>query len=118
YYYVPHIAVSRFFGRQELIASLQTFLLKPRGQEGKPNVAVLQALGGQGKSQIALELCRRLRKDCRGIFWFDVTSRATVERSFERITEELNQPPITLAEDTESKVKFVLDTIKSGKSGG
>jgi hypothetical protein len=25
-YYVPHLAVSQFFGRQELIADLQTFL--------------------------------------------------------------------------------------------
>ncbi|OCK72844.1 hypothetical protein K432DRAFT_267971, partial [Lepidopterella palustris CBS 459.81] len=62
YYHVPHIAVSRFFGRQGLIAELQKFLLEPQGQDDKPNVAVLQALGGQGKSQIALELCRRLRK--------------------------------------------------------
>jgi adenylylsulfate kinase-like enzyme len=86
--------VPRFSGRQQLIEKLQTFLLKPQGQYGKPNVAVLQALGGQGKSQIALELCRRLKKDCRGIFWLDATSEATLERDFEGLAENLNQPTV------------------------
>ncbi|KAF2807747.1 uncharacterized protein BDZ99DRAFT_420245 [Mytilinidion resinicola] len=114
-YCVPHLAVPRFFGRQQLIEELQTFLLKPQGQHGKPNVAVLQALGGQGKSQIALELCRRLRKDCRGVFWLDATSKATLERGFEGLAEKLNQPIARRLEDTESKTRFVLDTISEWK---
>ncbi|KAF2197728.1 hypothetical protein GQ43DRAFT_380312, partial [Delitschia confertaspora ATCC 74209] len=55
HYLVPHIAVPRFFGREKLITELQAFLLEPQGPNDKPNVAVLQALGGQGKSQIALD---------------------------------------------------------------
>jgi hypothetical protein len=115
YYHVPHIAVPRFFGRQKLISELHTFLLKPRGQYDKPNLAVLQALGGQGKSQIALELCRRLRKDCRGVFWLDATSKATLERGFEELAEILNQPTVKRLEDTKSKIKFVLDTVQEWK---
>ncbi|KAF2180104.1 hypothetical protein K469DRAFT_467819, partial [Zopfia rhizophila CBS 207.26] len=69
-------------------------------------------LGGQGKSQIALEICRKLKKSCRGVFWLDATSKATLERSFERIAEELNRSAGRLLEDTESKVKFVLDTVQ------
>jgi hypothetical protein len=45
-------------------------------------------------------------------FWLDATSKATIERSFEGIAGELNRPRIRLLEDTESKVKFVLDTIQ------
>ncbi|KAI9776725.1 MAG: hypothetical protein M1816_005096 [Peltula sp. TS41687] len=112
FYHVPHIAVSRFFGRQELVEELQAFLLQPRRQDDKSNVAVLQALGGQGKSQIALELCRRFRKNCRAIGWLDATSKATIERSFERIAEELNRPALRLLKDTESKIRFVLDTMR------
>jgi len=112
HYYVPHIAVPRFFGREKLIEELQTFLLEPRGQYDRPNVVVLQALGGQGKSQIALELCRRLRKDCRGVFWLDATSKATLERGFEGLTGKLNQAAVSGLEDAESKVRFVLDTIQ------
>jgi tetratricopeptide (TPR) repeat protein len=112
YYHVPPIAVPRFFGRQKLISEIHTFLLKPRGQYDKPNAAVLQALGGQGKSQVALELCRRLRKDCRGVFWLDATSKATLERGLEEIADELNRPAVRRLEDTKSKVRFVLDTIQ------
>ncbi|KAF2185283.1 hypothetical protein K469DRAFT_708064 [Zopfia rhizophila CBS 207.26] len=112
HYHVPHIAVPKFFGRQKLIAELQTFLLKPQGQYDKPSVAVLQALGGQGKSQVALELCRILKKDCRGIFWLDATSKATLERGFGVLAGKLNQLAASGLEDTESKVRLVLDTIQ------
>jgi hypothetical protein len=101
-----------FFGRQKLILELHTFLLKPRGQYDKPNVAVLQALGGQGKSQVALELCWRLKKDCRGVFWLDATSKATLERGLEEIADELIRPAVRRLEDTKSKARFGLDTIQ------
>ena len=104
--------MSQFFGRQKLLTDLEKYLLRPQQQHEKPTVVVLQALGGQGKSQIALELCRKLRKDYRGIFWLDATSKASVERSFEEIAEVLNKPAIRLLEDTEGKVTFVLDTIQ------
>ena len=115
HYCVPRIAVPRFFGRQQLIEELQTFLLEPQGRHGKPNVAVLKSLGGQGKSQIALEVCRRLKKECRGVFWLDATSQATLERSFEGLAEKLNQPAVRRLEDTGSKIQFVLDTIQEWK---
>jgi tetratricopeptide (TPR) repeat protein len=115
HYHIPHIAVPHFFGRQKLLAELQDFLLEPRGQHDKPNVVVLQALGGQGKSQIALELCRRLRKNCRGVFWLDATSKATLERGFEELAGKLNQAAVSSLKDAESKVRFVLDTIQEWK---
>jgi tetratricopeptide (TPR) repeat protein len=112
YYHVPPIAVSQFFGREKLISELHESLLNPQEQYGKPKIVVLQALGGQGKSQIALEICRRLKENCYGVFWLDATSKATLERSFEGIAEELNQPSIRRLEDTKSKIRFVLDTIQ------
>jgi tetratricopeptide (TPR) repeat protein len=115
YYSVPHIAVPKFFGRKKLVAQLQDILLKPRAQYDKPNAVVLQALGGQGKSQIALELCSRLKMHCRGVFWLDATLKATLERGFEEIAKQLNQPVIRHLDDTASKIKFVLDTIETWK---
>ena len=76
-------------------------------------MVVLQALGGQGKTQIALELCRRLKRDCRGVFWLDATSKPTLERSFELIAGKLDRFVANGLEDVELKVKFVLDTIQN-----
>lgn len=112
YYLVPHIAVPRFFGRQKLIAQLQEYLLKPGAEYDKPSTVVLQGMGGQGKSQIALELCRRLKQHCRGVFWLDATSRATIERGFEELAKKVNQPTIRDFKDIDSKINFVLDTIQ------
>ncbi|OAL45497.1 TPR-like protein [Pyrenochaeta sp. DS3sAY3a] len=112
YYLVPRqIATSKFFGRQGLLENLETFLLKEAGYQDKPNTVVLQAMGGQGKSQIALELCRRLRKQFRGIFWLDAASKASIERSFEEISQKMTQSSGRVLEDTDAKVRFVLDTL-------
>ena len=104
--------MSKFFGRRNILEELQAFLLEARGQNDKPNMVVLQALGGQGKTQIALELCRRLKKDCRGVFWLDATSKPTLERNFELIAGKLDRLIANGLDDVKSKVKFVLDTIQ------
>lgn len=45
-------------------------------------------VAGQGKTQIALEYCRRVRSK-HSIFWVDASSLATVSRSFESIGNRL-----------------------------
>lgn len=109
------IAVSQFFGRKCLLEDLQAYLLRERGHRDKSNAIVLQAMGGQGKSQIALELCRRLKKQCRGTLWLDATSKAAIERSFETIAQKMTQNTGRVLEDTDAKVKFVLDTLQEWK---
>jgi hypothetical protein len=49
----------------------------------------MHALGGQGKSQIALEYCRRSRETYRGIFWINASSEAMVVQSYEKIVAAL-----------------------------
>jgi tetratricopeptide (TPR) repeat protein len=109
---VPHNAVLKFFGRQTLIEQLQSSLLKPLGRNDKPITVVLQGLGGQGKTQIALELCRRLKKHCRGVFWLDATSRLTLERGFENLARELVGSATSDLKDVDTIVRFVLNTIQ------
>lgn len=50
---------------------------------------ILYALGGQGKSQIVLEYCRKWRDTYRGVFWIDANSKATVTQSYGIIAAEL-----------------------------
>jgi hypothetical protein len=46
------------------------------------------SLHSQGKTQIALGYCRRV-KGKRGVFWVDATSEATVKRSFVTISTKI-----------------------------
>ena len=68
-------------------------------------------MGGQGKSQLALEYCRRSRSQYRGVFWFDATSENTVQRSFETLGKKLDLLATAVLDDPGEKVRLVLDTF-------
>lgn len=54
---------------------------------------VLHGLGGQGKTQIALEICRRAKANgVEAIFWVDASSAHTVKKSFKTIAEATKGP--------------------------
>ena len=84
YYEVPNRRVPRLFGREEILKILrQALSLGPT----TPRIAVIQAMGGQGKSQIALEYCR-IARESRGfsaIFWVDATNEVGVKGCFRSI---------------------------------
>ncbi|THZ57772.1 hypothetical protein D6C86_06890 [Aureobasidium pullulans] len=92
FYDVPPIAVSSFSGRKEVLKRIEDAF--PRITDvttiRKPPIFVLQAMGGQGKSQIALEYCRRSRSRFQAIFWADATSDASVQSGFERIAKKFD----------------------------
>ena len=73
-----------------------------------PRIAVLQGMGGQGKSQIALEYCHR-KKDTlySAIFWIDATTEDSVKGSFQTISEQIKKPTDVLP-DIQARVAFVL----------
>ena len=55
YFEVPNRRVSYFVGREDVLQKIETGISSDAG----PQVFVLRGLGGQGKTQIALEYCRR-----------------------------------------------------------
>lgn len=114
YFEVPRIAVTKFFGRQQLLQELdQCFWLHEN--QHRPNVVVLWAMGGQGKSQLALEYCRQQRETFRGVFWVDATSQATTERDFQSILLTISPLRAQSLSDIRSKIKFLLDTLEGWK---
>lgn len=52
---IPNCRVKSFVGREHILARLNQALSTGRG----PCIAVIQAMGGQGKTQVALEYCHR-----------------------------------------------------------
>lgn len=63
-------------------------------------------MGGQGKTQIALEICRQMKEICSAIFWVDASSENSLKKDFEQIYERIKKTGAALA-DTHSKSVYV-----------
>src|ERR1035438_6494341 len=71
YYMVPNRRVRAFVGREDILAKIETGF----SISSAPRIVVLRGLGGQGKTQVALEYCRRAKStQVQGIFWIEASS--------------------------------------------
>ena len=95
--------MSRFIGREETFSQMDDFFSTT--DVTRPKVLILHALGGQGKSQIALEYCRRLRESHQGIFWINASSETTTTDAFEMIVNALELG------NSNEKIKDVLNIL-------
>ncbi|MCJ1347669.1 hypothetical protein MMC31_005897 [Peltigera leucophlebia] len=109
YYDIPNRRVVGFVGREDILQKIDKALSDGSG----PRYAVLQGMGGQGKSQVALEYCDR-KKDhpYSAIFWVDATTQSSVEGSFQSISERLKEQTDYLP-DINARVAFVLKMFTS-----
>ena len=110
FYDVPLRRVTNFIGREDVISCLDKALSSEF--DCKPRIAVLHGMGGQGKTQIALEYCRRSKQEKRfsAIFWANASSETALRKSFERISEHLRKPNQALV-DTDSRVALVKNVL-------
>ena len=110
HYVVPRDRVKDFVGREAQLEEISAYFASASTQE--PRVLILCALGGQGKSQIVLEYCRRQRVSYRGIFWVDASSEALALQSYIHITMAVSgesEPTIKGREKTIEIVKAHLE---------
>ncbi len=70
-------------------------------------------MGGQGKSQIALEYCHRKKNTpYSAVFWADATTQESVQRSFQAISEQIKKPADVLS-DIQARVALVRRMFSS-----
>jgi tetratricopeptide (TPR) repeat protein len=107
YYEVPPKRVAHFFGREAVLQEIGD------GFQSS-NVVILQGMGGQGKTQVALEFCHRARESSvyEGIFWVDASSEAQVRRSFEAILDTIKQSE-NVFETPEQGIAFIKKYIQN-----
>ena len=110
-YLVQRERVKDFFGRTDQLQQISSHF--STGSSQLPNVLILHALGGQGKSQIALEYCQRSRKQYRGIFWVNASSEALALQSYTEIAMALNDNFSASLGDGEKAIKFVKESLES-----
>ena len=106
---VPRQRVKDFFGREEQLEQVKSFF---KDEPEQPRILVLHALGGQGKSQIALKYCEEAREHCRGVFWINSSSQSTLTQSLVSIARELDAATTEALSDDDAKVNFALRTLE------
>lgn len=110
FFKVPNRRTKTFVGRQPVLDTLDRVLLPSNSPNG-PRVAVMRAMGGQGKTQIALHFCFSKKSNpFTAVFWLDATSEASVRSSLETVFDII-KPPGTMRHDTDGKVDFVLEYL-------
>lgn len=108
YFEIPKKSVSYFVGRTNLLLRIKEAF---NSSKSNPAIAILTGIGGQGKTQCALKFCQEARASYRGIFWIDASTKISATRSFETVVEKLSSKKEF--PDTESKIKFVKETLQS-----
>ncbi|KAI9775232.1 MAG: hypothetical protein M1839_001350 [Geoglossum umbratile] len=109
YYEVPSLRVSQFIGRKAILDEIDdTF----KETTSIPTVIVLLGMGGQGKTQIALEYCQQSYSGGRftSVFWVDAMYPNTLDRSFETLSDTLSNSTRSFA-DADSRISFVKTKI-------
>ncbi|KAI4174548.1 MAG: hypothetical protein LQ346_008226 [Caloplaca aetnensis] len=113
-YSYPCAQISLFIGREDLLDKIDKTLLTILTGSRRPIVAILLGMGGQGKTALALEYCRRAHSHAhfKSILWINAASPATVAQSFENIADHLTkrQRPF---KDLDACLAFVKETIET-----
>ncbi len=87
--------------------------LEPKpDRRDRPKTVILRALGGQGKSQLGLEYCRRYQDHIRGMFWIDATNKSSAERDLERIADQLNEGLGRVLKNTKDRLMFMKERLR------
>lgn len=108
-YKIPNRRVPQFVGREDIFSRIDNALSGGSG----PHIAVLQGLGGQGKSKIALEYCyRKTATRRRAQFWVDATTEESTKESFWAISEQIKKPNDVL-HNIKARIDFVLQFLGS-----
>jgi tetratricopeptide (TPR) repeat protein len=111
-YDVPSLQVPHFIERKAWIKRLEE---EATNDGSRTTVVTLLAMGGAGKSQLALEWCRRQRNGSkvRYVFWVDASTLQGLRNAMGSIAERLG--PDRQFSDSEASTRFVLHAL-SGSS--
>ncbi|KAI4860991.1 hypothetical protein F4820DRAFT_435222 [Hypoxylon rubiginosum] len=112
-YQVSRHEVRHFVDRPRVLDEIDRLLSS--ADTSHPRIAILQGMGGQGKTQLALRYCRNARSwnihDC--IFWVDASTRASTVQGLEKISEELNDNNQVLP-DSDARIAFAKRKLSTG----
>ncbi|KFY16426.1 hypothetical protein V492_01335 [Pseudogymnoascus sp. VKM F-4246] len=118
FYHFPSTQVSRFIAREKLLRAIEEGF-STETADSRPNVVTVIGMGGQGKSQLALEFCRKTSTERRFevILWVDATNLKTLHRSFDAITEQITAGKgRRILKNASSISAFIDETLEEWKA--
>ena len=113
YYDVPRRLVRNFIGREEILSQIDNYFLTT--DIPCPKAMILHALGGQGKSQIALKYCEKSRESHQAIFWINASSETTTREALERIATVLDGTSPSGLEGADQKIQHLLKALETSE---
>ncbi|KAL8894120.1 MAG: hypothetical protein Q9192_004600 [Flavoplaca navasiana] len=89
-----------FTGREDILRELELTIrdVVKHSSSSKQCSIVISGMGGQGKSEICLQLAYRVRRIFWGVFWVDVSSTSSAKNDFLNIAKELGIHAETMEE--------------------
>ena len=110
FFEVPNRRVPNFVGRADVLEELERTFSRRSSQ----SIAILHGMGGQGKTQVALELCNRRRSSdpsC-AIFFVDASSKSSVRAGFQSLAYRLKNECDAAKMDKDAQVDFVKKELR------
>jgi hypothetical protein len=110
YFNVPNRRYRQFVGRDDVLDKVFHF---HSADSTTSKVVVLRGLGGQGKTQVALEYCQRRRQaPFVTTFWIDATTELSLEREFRRFYTRFRSREDTILDSFDDILNFVQDLFQ------
>ncbi|KAL8790171.1 MAG: hypothetical protein Q9195_006498 [Heterodermia aff. obscurata] len=109
-YGVPTSKVSKFIGRRSIVKLVEEKLMVTSTSR---NVVVLQGMGGQGKTQIALEICERqdIRQHFKVVLWVNAGTEDTTAQAFEHFARSMCLQGSSFS-DSQSQIDYVKERLE------
>ncbi|KAH6694361.1 P-loop containing nucleoside triphosphate hydrolase protein [Leptodontidium sp. MPI-SDFR-AT-0119] len=86
---VPRTVSTLFTGRGELLLRIQEAIQYSTSSFDQQKRFIITGLGGQGKSEICLQVANQMRDQFWGVFWVDVDKKSTAESDFVAIAKRM-----------------------------
>ncbi|MCJ1313657.1 hypothetical protein MMC25_007336 [Agyrium rufum] len=102
---VPQKSYSHFVSRKVLFRDISDHM-----DQSPSRIVVLLGLGGSGKTQLALEVCRQSEFGFKIVIWIDASSPVTVKQSYKIIAKKLSRH-----EGDDNEIERVQDVLQSSR---
>jgi tetratricopeptide (TPR) repeat protein len=112
---LPPLPCPHFRGREDILESLRTIFLTA-DERGVPTVQIVYGLGGVGKTQLALEYCRRYGSLYDIVWWVPSERSATRREAFAELGFRLDEPDFSPARPLGAVTSSRDDTIDRVRS--
>ena len=109
-YGFPTTKVPKFIGRHDLVDQVAQQLMASSAERA---VVILQGMGGQGKTQTALEVCSRddIRYHFKPILWVNASSEDSTAQALEHFATQMAQKG-SVFEGPQCKIDFVKERLE------